>query len=327
MSRRVSLIVLLATVSLLVPTVASASVLPGRNIASFFVGTRLIVFSGGGKTLAATPGLHRVTSYITGGHTDRTGIVARFGELGRIVLRFVPSGRPTEETAGPHCHGRPALSWEGVYIGTVELRGRYGFRPFHDRSFRTEGSFTKRPRRVCHEPGENRPPRSHGNGVRLWAGACDGRRLNVEGERPRAAAKEEGLELAAYSAHARLRDGRVEVSQDINAWAAPETFSFDEALTTATVTPPAPFHGTGTLVRRPNGSTTWTGTLSATLLGKQVSLAGPAFESGLGSFPRPPFSVSIFATRHGCPAQKAVAAGEKSLLSLHLSALLPSGAR
>jgi len=225
MSRRVSLTVLLATVSLLVPTVSSASVLPGRNIASFLVGTRLIVFSGGGKTIVATPRLHRVTSYTTGGHTDRTGIVARFGELGRIILRFVPSGRPTEETAGPHCHGRPALSWEGVFIGTVELRGRYGFRPFHDHSFRDEGSFTHRPRRVCHEPGENRPPRSqHGNGVRLWAGACDGRRLNVEGERPLAAAKHEGLELAVYSAYARLRDGRVEVSQDISAAAAPETF-------------------------------------------------------------------------------------------------------
>jgi hypothetical protein len=242
-----------------------------------------------------------ITSYSAGARTKRTGVVARFGKLGQIDLAFEPSGPPSERPLS-FCHGGKALTWEGVFTGTVVIRGRYGFPSFRDRSFRTKGSLTHRPRWVCQLPTEFEPPPSqHGNRVRLWAGACDGRGVSVESERPRAAANsDQPPEPISYSASASLRIGRVQVEQSITRSAAPGTFTFDEALTTATVGPPAPFHGNATLVRAADGSTTWSGTLSARILGRRIDLAGPAFQSGLESFPKSSGILDAFRSNVDC---------------------------
>jgi hypothetical protein len=117
----------------------------------------------------------------------------------------------------------------------------------------------------------------------------------------------------SYSAYASLREGRVQIQQDITVPAAPETFSFDEALTTATVSPPSPFHGSGTLAREADGTTTWSGSLAATILGKRVSLAGPGFESALRSFPKSPGTSYLFAFSVDCPGRDAVVSRPRSL--------------
>ena len=46
-----------------------------------------------------------------------------------------------------------------------------------------------------------------------------------------------------------------------------EDFLFDDALTTAKVTPPSPFTGSGSFLRNADGSTNWTGTLGVPLPG------------------------------------------------------------
>jgi hypothetical protein len=246
-----------------------------------------------------------ITSYSTGARTKRTGVVASFGNLGRIDLDFEPSGPPSKQPVVSFCHGEKLLSWEGVFTGTVVLRGRYGFPSFRDRSFRRKGTLSHRPRWVCHLPtGFGPPPPRHGKDVRLWAGACDGRGFSVKSERPRAARDADEPHSITYSASASLRVGRVQVEQSISRSAAPQTFTFDEALTTATVGPPAPFHGKATLVRAADGSTTWSGTLSARILGRQIALAGPAFQSGLESFPESSGFFYAFSSNLDCAGDR-----------------------
>jgi hypothetical protein len=321
-----SLLALIFSVaSLLVPASALAShvrVLPPSNNADVALGPRSGLFGSGAELYASSRNAfvtstsgRTITSYSVAARTDRTGVLARFGRLGLIDLDFEPTGQPTEQKPGPFCRGGPQITWEGVFTGTVQLHGRYGFRSIHHRSFTKKGTFTHTPRWVCHLPDEAAPPVSRGgNGVLLWAGSCDGRSVNVQSERPRAGGLAQ--RSISYSATAHIREGRVQIQQDINVPAAPETFSFDEALSTATVSPPAPFHGTGTLARKADGTTTWSGSLSATILDRQVSLAGPGFESDLESFPKPAGTSSVFTFSIGCPERDAVVSGPTGSLGV-----------
>jgi hypothetical protein len=314
-----------AVAALLVPASALAShvrVLPLSYDAGVALGPRsglfgsdAELFSSSHNAFVTSTSGRTTTSYSVAARTDRTGVLARFGRLGLIDLDFEPTGHPTEQKPGPFCRGGPQTTWEGVFTGTVQLRGRYGFRSIHDRSFTKKGTFSHTPRWVCHLPDEVTPPVSRGgNGVLLWAASCDGRSVNVQSERPRAGGLTQ--RSISYSATARILEGRVQIQQDINVPAAPETFSFDEALNTATVSPPPPFRGTGTLAREADGTTTWSGSLSATILDRQVSLAGPGFESELESFPKPSGTSSVFAFSAGCPERDAVVSGPTASLGV-----------
>ena len=89
---------------------------------------------------------------------------------------------------------------------------------------------------------------------------------------------------------------------------------------------PLPFHGTATLVRAADGSTAWSGSLSATMLGRRYPLAGPGFESELQSFPKSPGTAYgvIFAT--SCADGRAFVS-ENPLHRPYLGPLLPSSPR
>jgi hypothetical protein len=63
-----------------------------------------------------------------------------------------------------------------------------------------------------------------------------------------------------------------------------KAFTFNEALTGATIVPPSPFHGTGTYSAASDGTTTWTGPLSVTFPGApRLSLTGDGFEATLAT--------------------------------------------
>ena len=59
----------------------------------------------------------------------------------------------------------------------------------------------------------------------------------------------------------------VAILRSASALGGPQTFSFDESLSSATITPPAPFTGTGTFQRNTGGSTTFTGSLTVQMPG------------------------------------------------------------
>jgi len=60
------------------------------------------------------------------------------------------------------------------------------------------------------------------------------------------------------------------------------TFSYDESLTEAVVSPPAPFGGKGVFRRKPDAGVSWAGSLSVALPGvAPISLVGPRFRARL----------------------------------------------
>jgi hypothetical protein len=81
--------------------------------------------------------------------------------------------------------------------------------------------------------------------------------------------------------------GRIFISRSLKGVSDdPSTFTFNRALTSATVAPPPPFIGTATLEResrKQRGS--WTGDLTAPLPGAAtVALAGPAFTATMNFY-------------------------------------------
>jgi hypothetical protein len=63
-----------------------------------------------------------------------------------------------------------------------------------------------------------------------------------------------------------------------------KAFALNEALTEATIMPPAPFHGEGTYRAASDGTTTWTGPLSVSLPGApRLPLTGAEFKATLAA--------------------------------------------
>ena len=67
--------------------------------------------------------------------------------------------------------------------------------------------------------------------------------------------------------------------------AAPsKLFDINDALTSATIAPPAPFHGKGVYSAAPDGMTSWTGPLSVSFPGApRTPLTGPEFSAELSA--------------------------------------------
>ncbi|HEX6602047.1 MAG TPA: hypothetical protein VF030_05345, partial [Solirubrobacterales bacterium] len=60
----------------------------------------------------------------------------------------------------------------------------------------------------------------------------------------------------------------------------PGAVRINEALTSASLTPPPPFHGTARYQAFPDGSNTWSGNLSVNFPGApRFPLTGPSFET------------------------------------------------
>lgn len=94
---------------------------------------------------------------------------------------------------------------------------------------------------------------------------------------------------ATFIAGSQERRGSMRIDRGGFAKAPAPSFLVDPVAGTATVQPPLPFSGSATLASNPDGSKSWTGTLSLDLLGiGPVSLIYPKFKAGIAenvSFP------------------------------------------
>jgi hypothetical protein len=239
------------------------------------------------------------TSYLADARVTSAGVDAGFGNLGRVAVEFARTGEPRTLRPPRGCTGRPQVEWHGEFTGTVRFSGSPGFPAFADRSFSSKGTMTRVPAWHCR--GQGREPELPGpendDGIELTAISCDGRGLIVRSERPYYDVFPHGRDPLSISTYAIERRGPVLVEQSLTALAKPKTFVFDEALTTATLGPPPPFHGTASLAPGASGPE-WSGSLSVSLPGKRVRLTGPDFRTHLDSFKiGPPGSFSVVAVR------------------------------
>ena len=207
---------------------------------------------------------------VRGKVTDDT-IAGRFGSRGRVSVRFEPEGEPEVEEVSRSCKGRPSVSRSGRFTGIVRFRGEEGFTRI--RATNGSGFWVQSYRQVCKRPQRSalspkRPPTFSLSAVSSryprapWFSV-----FKEEPQRPRWYLNEE----AQYTVNTTERRGGMTIFRSASAQAPLETFAVTPLGTipvTATGAPPAPFCGTATYEKTPDGKVSWSGDLAVELPGR-----------------------------------------------------------
>lgn len=219
------------------------------------------------------------TSYAVRGRTSIAGIEARFGNRGRVSVEFRPSGDLSRKSPPRKCTGRDRVTRWGVFVGTIEFVGERGYTEVD--TIRARGSTRNAYRWECKiSPDIPMPPEGSSDVLTLLeAKTREGGQLEF-GAFALRSPEERGFTW--FFAESRGPRGRMQVSRQALAPGLERTFIFDEALSLGTVKPPKPFDGTGVFQRNPDGSSTWTGSLTVSFPGAEdVTLTGSRYAARL----------------------------------------------
>ncbi|HEV7399632.1 MAG TPA: hypothetical protein VGN84_05115 [Solirubrobacterales bacterium] len=233
---------------------------------------------------AAKPahGRYAWSTYVARGKVSPTAIHAGFGSLGRVDMRFQPSGAVTHGKRHRHCIGADRYTIRpGVFVGSLRFRG--------------EGGYTSaKVRRVKGKVVTPRTLRCFGSLFEELEGGGGGQRAKTRPKVTRLysflrsgltaiffAASERGGK-AGFLAETEQTVGSLGVFRGVSVRASPATFAFDNTLSSAGVTPPAPFSGSGSLQRGSTGAKALTGSLAVSFPGEpNVPLTDPRFKTQL----------------------------------------------
>lgn len=212
-------------------------------------------------------------SYDAPGAVSKRKIRASLGKRGRVSVRFDPRGKPDVRRG---CGGIKTKIQRGTYEGKIRFKGEHGYTKVRTRKAKGAVSVTRitfRSRRgSC-------GPSSPDVGLRAATGNF---KLAFS------AAKYAGGKVT-FSGLIQERKGRVEIFRSAFARGPAGSFTYDDALTEASVDPPAPFSGSATYA---DGSPPiWTGNLAARVPGRRgkIRLTGPTFTAlSLTDFSAPP---------------------------------------
>jgi hypothetical protein len=250
-------------------------------------GTELTVSTDGQRVDFVVTRAAQATKYEVRGRVVRGGIKADLGRAGRVDVEFEPSGPPDPVEPFPFCTGRPDTITHGTFVGAIDFVGRGHFAHFHAK--RVPGTVSRPGRLRCHIPGGGRHPHPMPEGeeedekeVSLSATSAD-HRLQFVALTSRGTLKP----IILFAAFSRETADRIRITRfALLLSRRPAGFSFDEALATATVQPPAPFHGSAIFQRGTAGSPpSWSGTLRVAFLDREMALTGAGFTASL-SVPR-----------------------------------------
>jgi hypothetical protein len=221
------------------------------------------------------------TAYVTHGIVTPTRIEGSFGRFGSVSVRFRPSGRTSAKVLR-HCKGqRGSVTRYGTFAGNVRFTGEHKYVTV--RAHRARGQ-VRGPRHArCHRGRIARPlPRRRSGGGRSGGG-----RATLTAEHRTATAGTEVLtlqagDIALLLALAEESLGRMAIMHYAIEIVSGSVLSHDDALTSATLTPPRPFHGKGIYEAAPDGTRTWSGSLSVAFPGSpRLSLTGSEFAAKL----------------------------------------------
>jgi hypothetical protein len=225
-----------------------------------------------------------VTAYVAHGTVTPGRIEATFGRLGRVAMRFHPSGRVVRPEPSRHCRSVQLTRRFGVFAGSVRFTGEGHYIAVH--AHRARGlvrgprkfdcatrSFHSDPKRLS-RPAGHWPKSTPTILAAFWrhvVSSTDFFSFQVGKKTLYLTVTEESKGSMAEVRYAAVI-------------APSETFVFDDALTSATVKPPAPFHGRGSYAAAPDGTKSWTGSLSVSLPGEaRFPLTGSQFEDMLAT--------------------------------------------
>lgn len=213
------------------------------------------------------------------GGVTKNRISASFGRLGAVSVRFHPSGRVRHVRLARSCDHSPRVvsAQLGAFIGSIRFRGERGYTKVIAR--RASGGIGD-PLAIAPQPCERY---SEKQSVTLDARIPGkGFSFSATANSPWVDQRPRFFEVASFE-----EKKPVPVTRLVWVTGPEADFIWNEALTSASVTPPPPFSGTGTLQTGMDGSLSWSGSLSAQMPGLgQVALTGPAFEPRLRKFPK-----------------------------------------
>jgi hypothetical protein len=216
-------------------------------------------------------------SYTVTGSASPDRVEARFGNLGRISVRF--KAKRTKRV-GPRkgCTGKPAMDRSGVFVGTIRFRGEGGYTTVASR--RAQGRVIDTLKERCEFPHTRRSARASASPLGPPVlGASLGSRRGFGASISRRAGKRSAL----YEAISRERRGRMRIFRIVFAQGREDSFTYAGDLSAATVKPPAPFEGEATFLRERRGKGSWLGPLEVSFPGRaNVPMAGTRFVGKLG---------------------------------------------
>ena len=229
----------------------------------------IATFSAAGRPRPAGTGNGASSIYRARGATASPNLIeARLGGLGRISVAFHPSGKvhvtrlDARGRAGACARPARIVRRLGTFTGSIEFEGEDGYTSVRATSAR--GSV-----------GTPLPP------------GCAAGRAVLSAVNPRAGTRFEATTTdmgVAFRAILEQRlEGGVVVSRRAYAGAPRGTFAFDNALTSARVSPPAPFSGVARYAAGRPRPGSWAGSLSVTFPGATIPMTGPGFQARLGA--------------------------------------------
>jgi hypothetical protein len=221
-----------------------------------------------------------VTAYVAHGTVTPGRIEAKFAGLGRVAMRFRPSGRVVKSKPLRHCNGARRYTRRfGTFAGAVRFTGEGRYVAV--RAHRAKGVVRSPFRLDCASRN------LHSHSTRL--GRQVGRWPNFTPTILAAFWRQDVSSTDFFSFQIGQKTLYLAVTEESKgsmaevrfaAVIAPsKTFVSDDALTSATVTPPAPFHDKGSYGAAPDGTKSWTGPLSVAFPGTpRFPLTGTQFE-------------------------------------------------
>lgn len=221
-------------------------------------------------------GWHNVAYYRAKGFVTDSRVKASFGTLGRVDLDLRPNnGREGQFVANAPCNGTRESYEKATYRGVLEFHGEEGFAAVSaSRIAASPEAFVDL---ICVNHFE-----IHAKG--LEPGAI-GAGLRAEMEKPKRARVEFSVTKNQPNGRALVRVRTAErrhgllIRRGVELLLGPTAFEYDDALSTATVAPPAPFSGSAVYRRDAAPAKRWSGDLSVDLPGRaDVSLTRPDLE-------------------------------------------------
>ncbi len=200
----------------------------------------------------------------------RAGMWASFGKLGRVAMRFHPSGKFALEQ--PPCERQKIIFRSGFYAGSIVFHGEEGYTGLTARRAKADLRFFLGA--LC--PGSLKS-----------VGRGPGADLSVE---PRGQKSGFGFEAIKngpdnptyYGAVVREKRGPTLIYRAAGGTAKSSAFDYDNSLSKAIVSLPEPFSGTAIFQRGAGGTNSWLGDLSVDLPGRSdLPLAGSGFKAKL----------------------------------------------
>lgn len=241
------------------------------------------------------PGSHAksITAYVARGTVTAGRVAAGFGKFGKVSMRFRASGQRASADPDRSCKGVGRIERRpGTFVGEFRFRGEGGYVSVQARRAKGQvDSVAPRCRRSRSAQRVTLATHPSQNGfwgpeqpylVSDWRHGVDSAHFAAVG-----AGKKTIFIATTEQAHGKFAIFRLALL----AASSPKVLKVSNALTSARVSPPAPFSGSGKYRAAPDGTVSWTGPLAVDFPGApHYPLTGSPFEALVGTSSEPFFA-------------------------------------